>query len=41
MPKEYLDSKVNKAIIKIDKNVSDIKSIIGDLIPNCFYTITL
>lgn len=39
MQKEYLDSRVKNAIINIDKNVSDIKSAIGDLSMKLCYII--
>ena len=39
MPKEYLETKVRKAIYNIDKNVSDIKSVIGDLSMKLCYII--
>ena len=39
MPKEYLELKVQKAILNIDKNVSDIKNVLGDLSMKLCYII--
>ncbi len=39
MPKDYLETKIKKAIINIDKNVSDIKNVLGDLSMKLCYII--
>ena len=39
MSKDYLETRIKKAILNIDKNVSDIKSVIGDLSMKLNYVI--